>query len=109
MIKRSLLGLVILGLASASAATSYKVVFHHDVTVNGSTVKAGEYKVEVGQNKATLKSGKTLIEAPVKVEDNAARFDQTAVKYSADVVDEIRIGGTHMRLVFEKSDTTASK
>lgn len=111
MIRKSLLGLVILGLGavSASAASSHKVVFFKDVVVNGSTVKAGEYKVEVSENKATLKHGDTVVAAPVKIEHNAERYTNNAVKLFGGEVEEIRLRGTDIRLVFEKPEATASK
>lgn len=108
MIKWSILGLVTLSLAVANAASSYKVVFKKDVVVNGSTVKAGEYKVEVNESTATLKQGKTVVSSAVKVEENATKFDQTSLKLHDNDLDEIRIGGTKTRLVFE-SATTAAK
>lgn len=111
MIKKTLLGLVILGLgaASAFAASSHKVVFFKDVVVNGSTVKAGEYKVEVNENRATLKHGDTVVAAPVRVEHNADLYTNNAVKLYGGEVEEIRLRGTHMRLVFEKPAETAVK
>jgi len=102
MIKKSLLGLVILGLAVANAATSYKVLFSKDVVINGATLKAGEYKVQLGEGTATLKQGKTVVEAPVKLENNAEKFRTNGLKLTEGELDEIRIGGTHTRVVFEK-------
>jgi len=102
MIKKSLLGLVILGLAVANAATSYKVLFSRDVVVNGATLKAGEYKVQLSEGTATLKQGKTVVEAPVKLENNAEKFRTNGLKLTEGELDEIRIGGTHTRVVFEK-------
>jgi hypothetical protein len=108
MIKKSILGLVILGIGVVSAATNTKVVFQNDVAINGSIVKAGEYKVEVNDGLATLKQGKTVLEAHVKLEENASKFSDTTVKLSGKDVDEIRIGGTRTRVVFE-GPATASK
>jgi hypothetical protein len=108
VIKKSILGLAILGIAVASAATSAKVVFHNDVVINGSTVKAGEYKVEVNEGTATLKQGKTVVEAHVKLEDNANKFSDTTVKLSGRDLDEIRIGGTRTRIVFEHPATASN-
>ncbi len=103
MIKKSIFGLVILGLAVANAATSYKVLFSKDIVVNGATLKAGEYKVQLNEGTATLKQGKAvLVEAPVKLENNAEKFRTNGLKLTEGALDEIRIGGTHTRVVFEK-------
>ena len=108
MIKKSISGLVILGIAVVSAATSAKVVFHNDVVINGSTVKAGEYKVDINGGTATLKQGKTVLEAHVKLEDNASKFADTTIKLSGKDLDEIRIGGTRTRVVFERTATASN-
>jgi hypothetical protein len=102
MIKKSIFGLVILGVAVASAATSYKVVFSRDVTVNGSTMKAGEYKVELNEGTATLKQGKTVVEAHVRLENSADKFPTNGLKLNEGALEEIRLGGTHTRVVFEQ-------
>jgi len=102
MIKKSIFGLVILGLAVANAATSYKVLFSKDVTMNGTTLKAGEYKVRVNEGMATLKQGDAVVEAPVRVENNPEKFRTNGLKLTEGELDEIRLGGTHMRVVFEK-------
>jgi ribosomal protein S4 len=107
VIKKSILGFVILALAVASAATSYQVIFHNDVVVNGSTLKAGEYRVEVKDNTATIKQGKTVLEARVKVENNAEKFSDTSLRLNGQDLAEIRVGGTHTLVVFEKSSLAA--
>jgi len=104
MVKNVLLGFATAALAVASAATSYNVTFYQPVTVNGAQLKAGEYKVELkSDNVAVIKQGKTETEAPVKVETENQKFSRTAVRLNGTQLEEIRLGGTGKRLVFEKS------
>lgn len=88
-----------------AAAQSYKITLFQDSIVNGETLKAGEYKVIVENDKATIKSGKKSVEAPVKVESADSKFSSTSVRYQNGDgkyrVKEIRIGGTATKLVFE--------
>ena len=83
MVKALTLGFASLALAAASAATSYNVTFFQPVVVNGTTLKAGEYKVEINDNKAIIKKGKALAESPVKVESNEAKYPTTSVRLAA--------------------------
>ncbi len=104
MVKNVLLGFTTAALAIASAAASYNVTFYQPVTVNGAQLKAGDYKVELkGDNMAVIKQGKTETEAPVKVQTENQKFSRTAVRLNGTQVEEIRLGGTDKRLVFEKS------
>ncbi len=104
MVKGLTLGLATLALAAAaSAATSYNVTFFEPVVVNGTSLKPGEYKVEVNNDKATIKRGKTLDESPVKIESNEVKYPSTSVRLVGTQVEEIRVGGTKTKLVFEKA------
>jgi hypothetical protein len=101
MITKFMLGIGVFALAVASAATSYRVTFFSSSNFAGTEVKAGEYKLEVKDGKAVLKQGKTVVEAPVRVETADKKFYDNSIKYEGSKVQEIRIGGTTMRLVFE--------
>ncbi|HEX4593164.1 MAG TPA: hypothetical protein VH157_02760 [Bryobacteraceae bacterium] len=103
MVKRLTIGFASLALAVASAATSYNVTFFEPVVVNGTTLKPGEYKVEINNDKATLKKGKAIAESPVKVESNDAKYPTTSVRLAGTQVEEIHVGGTRTKLVFEKT------
>ena len=105
MVKKSILVFATLALAVASAATSYSVTFFQPVVVNGQTLNAGDYKIQLDNNKALIKQGKTVTEAPVKVESNDGKYVTTSVRLNGTQVEEIRLGGTHTRLVFEKTGT----
>ena len=103
MVKNIVLGFASIALAVASAASSYNVTFYQPVMVNGSELKAGDYKLELKDNMAVLKQGKKVTEAPVKVENENQKYDRTAVRMNGMQVEEIRIGGTSTRVVFDKT------
>jgi len=103
MVKNVLLGFASVALAVASAA-SYNVTFYQPVTINGSQLKAGDYKLELKDNSmAVLKQGKSVTEVPVKVENDSQKFSRNAVRMDGEKLQEIRLGGTSTRVVFEKS------
>ncbi len=101
--KKILFGFTTLALALASAA-SYRVTLFQPSLVAGTELKPGEYKIELKDNKAVVKGGKSVVEADVKVETADQKFSSTSVRYSnADgkmKVQEIRLGGTNSKIVF---------
>jgi hypothetical protein len=104
MLKRMGLLLGMVSLAIASAANSYSVSLYQPTTVGGTNLKVGDIKVEVKDNKATLKQGKTVIEVPVKTETAQQKFVYTSVGYkdgNNHEIKDISLGGTTTRLVFE--------
>jgi hypothetical protein len=104
MVKNVLFAFATAALAVASAASSYNVTFYQPVTINGAEFKPGDYKLELkGDNMAVIKQGKEATEAPVKVQTENQKFSRTAVRLNGTQVEEIRLGGTSMRLVFEKA------
>ena len=103
MIRKAALLFVAAGLAVASAR-SYNVSLFQPAMFGGTELRPGEYKVEVNDQKATIRQGKFQGESPVKVEENEVKFDTTTVRYSNSDgklrIQEIRIGGTKTKLVF---------
>lgn len=89
-------------MAFASAKT-YTVTFFAPTTVGGTELKAGDYRFEVQDQKIVIKHGHDTTEASVKVETGDAKYPSTTVTYgNADgknKVEEIRVGGTNMKLV----------
>ena len=110
MIRKFLVAFAILALAVAFAGavpgpgSSYRVTLTQPSVVKGGDLKAGEYKVSIGMDKATFQLGKVNVEAPVKVETGAEKFRNTSVRYITEngkaIISEIRIGGTSTRLIF---------
>lgn len=105
MLYRLTLCLVVLSLATASAAT-YKVTLFQPSVIQGTELKAGEYKVDVTDQKAVLMNGKTPIELSARVENGEQKFSSTTVRYSEhngkQSVAEIRLGGSKTKLVFNQ-------
>lgn len=111
MTKKLLLALTTVALAVASAADTYRITLFQTSVVNGTTLKPGEYKLEVNNNKATIKSGKESVEADVKVEAGDQKFSSTSVRYNNGegkyTIEEIRLGGTKTKLLFHAADRPA--
>jgi len=92
-----------IGLLAASAAT-YNVTLFQPSHVAGKELKPGDYKLILEDGKAIIQKGKEKVEAAVKVEQGDAKFSSTSVRYAEDngklKVQEIRLGGTTMKVVF---------
>lgn len=103
MIRRLLVVFAALTACVASAAT-YRVTLFQPSVVGGTELKAGDYRLEVNDTKATLVKGKQSAEATVKVENGDKKFSSTTVRYAnADgkySIQEIRLGGTSTKLIF---------
>ena len=104
MIKRAVLLVSVMGLAIASAASNFNLNFYQPTVVNGTTLKVGEAKLEIRDNKAIVKQGKTSVEASVKVESAASKYLYTTVGYKDGEnhqIKDITLAGTTTKLVFE--------
>jgi hypothetical protein len=90
-------------LAGAIAA-SHTVTLFQPSLVAGKELKPGEYKLTLENNKVTIEKGKQKVEVEVKVESSDTKFSSTSVRYTTEAgvmkVQEIRLGGTTTRLVF---------
>ena len=95
----------------AFAASSYQVTLYKPTTVNGTQLKAGDIKLELQGDKVLIKQGKTTVESNVTVQNSAQKFAATTVGYDGDSsnnqVQEIRIGGTTTKLLFETGAKTS--
>ena len=87
-----------------ASAKSFTVNLFEKAMFGTTELTPGAYKVEVNEQKATIRQGKVQGESPVKVEESPVKFDTTTVRYGkADGktrIEEIRIGGTKTKLVF---------
>lgn len=90
----------------ASAAPSYKVTLTQPAVIAGSVVQPGDYRIVINGDKATLTTGKTSLEVPVKVENGTQKFQYTSVESRTEggktVLDDIHLGGTSTTLVFKR-------
>lgn len=103
--KKFILGFATFALALASAAESHRVTLYSNAIVNGKELKAGDYKLELDGSRAVLKKGKDVVEANVRLENADQKFSTTAVRFlNGDgkyTVNEIRLGGTKTKVVFD--------
>jgi hypothetical protein len=104
MLNKFLVAFAILALAAAFAGTvpsvhSYRITLAQPTMVNGTELKPGEYKLTVDAAKITLVKGKESVESNVKIETADKKFDDTALRFSGNVLAEIRLGGTKTRIV----------
>jgi hypothetical protein len=93
------------GMALAAGKT-YDLKLYEPAMVGNTELKAGEYRVEVTEGKATIKGGKVQKEAAVKVETADSKYNSTTVRLSAGEkpqIKEIRLGGTKTKLIFSES------
>ena len=102
----------VFALAIASAASTYHVTIDNPAWVAGNELKPGDYTVKVDGEKVILKSGKNVVETSAKVEANEKKFDQTTVRMNdengKEVIQEIRVGGTRTKIVFESAPGPAA-
>jgi hypothetical protein len=94
-----------MAVAFASAADKYSITLSHPARIAGTELKAGDYKVTVDGDKATISNGKNKVETAVKVESADRKYDATSIRYATSgeqyMVDEIHVGGTKTKLVFD--------
>jgi hypothetical protein len=103
MKKQFLIAVVMAGVALASGK-SYRMNLEEPALLGNTELKAGEYRVEVVDQKAVIRQGKKQHEAPVKVETADSKYYTTSVRFTNDNgkrhIQEIHVGGTKTRLVF---------
>src|SRR5947209_1139397 len=96
MTKKIALSLFVFALALALGASNYSLNLTKPAVVNGTELKAGEYKVELNGNKAVIKSGKNSVETEVNVEELPAKtYQSTACCLGEDGkyhLQELRLG-----------------
>jgi len=107
MLTKLVLAFSILALVAAFAgnlpATAH-VTLTKPAVVNGTALKAGDYRLLIGDAKVTFNIEKQSFDIPAKIETAAKKFDANQVQY--DVVGtqttilEISLGGTKTRLIF---------
>ncbi len=111
MIKKALFTFATVAITVASAANSYRLTVFEPSMVNGIELKPGDYKIELKDSTAIITRGKQTVTAPVKIETSPSKFSSTTVRYTngngKPSVDEIRLGGTKTKLVFNSTISLA--
>ena len=96
-------------LTFANAANTYSVDLYKPTVLNGVSFKPGSCKLEIKDNQVVLKQGKHTAQAAVKVENAKEKFISTSVGYGdGDQINEIRLGGTNMKLLVGTSGDSSA-
>ena len=93
-------GLGTLALGIASAGSSYTVKINESVSIGGTQLKPGEYKVEMVGDKAVFKIGKSVVEVPATIGKSDQKYSDTALVSQNSKVVEIDFGGTTTKILF---------
>ena len=103
--KKALLFVCLLAGMALASAKSFTVTLFEPATIGGTEFKAGDYRCELQDQKIVIKHGHQTTEAAVKVESGEAKYSSTTVRYAnadgKNKVEEIRVGGTNMKLVLD--------
>ncbi len=94
------LGIAVFAVGIASAASSYSLKLYDSVTIGGTQLKAGDYKVEMQGDKAVFKSGKNAVEIPATFGTNDKKYSSTSFVSENSKVLEIDLGGTTTKILF---------
>jgi hypothetical protein len=104
MAKTFLLSFAMFAISAVASAKTYNVTLFQPSIIGGAELQPGEYKLDLTESKVTIRSGKKSAEATVKVESADEKFGATSVRYQNGDgkyrIQEIRLGGTKTRLVF---------
>jgi hypothetical protein len=107
MIRNLILTFVVSGVMVTSAASNkYHVHIFQDVVVDGKSIKAGDYIIEMQNNTAVMKQGKQTIEVPAHTESVTKKVDSTTLTSTDNKLEEIEIGGSRTKIVFGAAPTT---
>ena len=90
--------LVALGLANAASTHSFDL--KHAVSIGGTELQAGSYKVEIQGDKAVIKSGRNVVEVPATLGTNDKKFGTTGIVTNGSKLIEIDFGGTTEKILF---------
>jgi hypothetical protein len=100
MLKKLFVSFSTVAVMVASAAT-YNVTLFQNATLDGKSLSAGEYKIQINDNNVVLKHDKDVTEVAARTETADKKFAQTVVRFNAkSEVTEICIGGTNKKIVF---------
>ncbi len=94
----------------AAAKDKHWVKLYNDGTINGSAVKAGEYRIVVeGGEAAFLQGRKEVARTAVREESAEKKFDRNSIVYEGEVITEIRLAGKSTRLVLSPGAVASKK
>ena len=106
MNKKLVLSLVAFAGMSMAAGKSYDLKLYAPAMVGNTELKAGEYKLEVNDQTAVIKGFNVKKEAAIQKEAADSKYSTTTVRLSGGEkpqIQEIRLGGTTTKIVFNES------
>ena len=110
--KKAIAVILALGISAAYAASSYEFTLYKATTINGAQLKPGPVTLDLQGDKVVIKQGKTSVDSNVTVQNGEHKFNASSVTYNADAADqiqEIRLGGTATKLLFDSGAKTAAQ
>lgn len=109
--KKLLLSVIAVAAVAMAAGKSYNVKLYSTAMVGTTELKPGEYKIEVNDQTAVIKSGKKVLkETAVKVENVDEKYPSTTVRLGTGEkpqIQEIRLAGAKTKLVFAGSGSAS--
>jgi len=92
------------GMAFAGTNKSFTVTLAEPAMVGETQLQAGDYKFELENEKVVItQHGRQAAEASVKIETENGKYPNTTVTFArpngTNKMEEIQVGGTHMKLV----------
>jgi len=88
-----------------AGSKSFTISLPETVNIGGTTLKAGDYKAELQDQKLIIKHGHESAETAVKVETADKKYGNTSVSYAnengTNKMESIQVGGTNMKVVVE--------
>ncbi len=102
-ISKLALALTTLAIGIASAASNHSLTLREVTRVGQTELKPGDYKVTIEGDKVTFKSAKDSVEIPATVEKGAKKYPETVVDSSGSQVQDIRFGGTNLKVIFKST------
>jgi hypothetical protein len=101
--KKLAISVFTLAMAIAQAASPVTVHLISPMTVAGTELKAGEYKVTVEGNTATFKMDKKVVTVPATVTTGGEKFRNTMMESAGPALKSIHVGGTDTTIVFSST------
>lgn len=92
--------LATLAVGIANAAPQYDVTLYDNVSVGGTQLKAGDYKVEMQGEKAVFKSATKTVEIPATLGKSDQMYTSTVLITQHSKLQEIDLGGTQDKILF---------
>lgn len=90
------------GIMTASTRT-YHVTLAQNSIVEGQQLKAGNYKLVLNNDTATLRRGKQAVNVPAHAVTTPTKFANTEVEYVGNNMQKIDFGGTRTSIIFQNN------